>query len=104
MNTATETQWIKQRPVIATEQHLKTPWGGNARNFRCGFCGYSFRVGDRFRWVYTNDIPGCGGNPFICKKCDTGTNDDARQKWQGLCLEFLKMSNEKYWFFTRRKK
>jgi hypothetical protein len=64
--------FTSQEPQIATEHDLIANWGGVGPGvkFRCGLCNYKFQLGDYWRWVYTNDIPGAGGNPFICENCD----------------------------------
>jgi len=64
--------FTSQLPQIATERDLNARWGGDGpgNKFRCGLCNYKFQLNDYWRWVYTNDIPGAGGNPFICKNCD----------------------------------
>lgn len=60
------------KPFIATEKDTKLRWSGGKPGefFRCGFCGVKFQAGDTVRWVFTNDTPGAGGNPFVCEKCD----------------------------------
>jgi len=85
----------KQR--IATKQDCNAPWAGNKRNFRCGFCGYRLKVGDLWRWVFTNDIKGAGGNPIFCDSCDDG-KDQARAKWKEKCDMFY---STEWWWFNR---
>jgi hypothetical protein len=66
--------WTDGKPFIAHAIDLKTRWnsGKPGEYFRCGLCGYKFAVGDTVRWQFTNDTPGAGGNPFVCKCCDGG--------------------------------
>lgn len=87
------------KPQIATKEHCNAPWSGNKRNFRCGLCGYQFKVGDYWRFVYTNSIPGYGGNPLVCNKCD---GPDVIEKWKALCDEWRKIwKSDKFWYFIR---
>ena len=62
-----------QKPRIATDEHVKARWcaGAPGEKFRCYLCGYKFKVGDQWRWVYNNgpDKP-CNGNFLVCEKCD----------------------------------
>lgn len=66
-----------QKPFIATEEDINLNWGArpNGERFICGFCGYKFKVGDTVRWVFTNDTPGAGGNPFVCQSCDNPSRE-----------------------------
>ena len=70
--------FTSQLPQIATERDLNARWGGDGpgNKFRCGLCNYKFQLNDYWRWVYTNDIPGAGGNPFICENCDNKYKKD----------------------------
>lgn len=86
--------------LIATEKHVNAPWSGDKKNFRCGFCGYKFVVGDYFRWIFTNDINGAGGNPLVCKACDTGNNVEMREKW---CAKWAEWNSGKFWWFIKNK-
>jgi hypothetical protein len=67
---------------VATEETCKARWscGKPGQYFRCGFCGYKFKAGDKWRGVYTNDMPGAGGNPLVCEKCND-TNAQLRARW-----------------------
>lgn len=85
-------------PQIATKEHCNAPWSGNKKNFRCGFCGYKFKVGDYWRWVFTNDIKDAGGNPLVCKQCDENP-EKIREKWK---QKFEEWSSDKWWWFRRR--
>ncbi len=83
----------------ATEKDLKAPWGGykDGRKFRCGMCGHKFIFGDGWRWLYTNDLKGSGGNPLICDSCFT-TKEDTRRRWIIKCEEW-KAIKENFWHF-----
>ena len=61
-----------QKPRTATAKDLNTRWSGSppGERFFCDFCGYKFKIGDYWRWVYTNNVKGAGGNPFVCERCD----------------------------------
>jgi len=68
-------KWTTGKPQIATETDVNTKWCGGkpGEYFYCGWCGYKFKVGDYFKWIFTNHIQGAGGNPKVCKDCDCGT-------------------------------
>ena len=70
-----------QKPRIATQKDLNSPWSGcrHGKFFACGLCGHHFKVGDKWRWIYTNNIPGATGNPLICEKCD---GPDVIERWK----------------------
>ena len=91
-----------QKPRIATEEDLKAPWGGktDGSNFRCGFCGMSFEVGDYWRWVYTNNsrVLGTHGNPLVCKDCDSDNHDELIEKLADIYEEFM---HPKFWRLQR---
>jgi len=89
--------FTNQKPFIVEEKHLTLPWNGgkNGKYFRCGLCGDKFITGDIIRWVYTNDVQGAGGNPFVCERCD-GTREEILKK----LLELKKEYNDpKFWRF-----
>lgn len=81
----------------ATDKDLAQRWLGGkpGEYFRCAMCGYRFSVGDTWRFVFTNDIPGASGNPLVCNNCD---GPDVRERWKGLCDEWRA---DKFWFFRR---
>ncbi len=89
------------KPRIATEEDTKRPWGGlqDGRNFRCGLCGHRFVVGNRWRWVFTNDsnLNGTAGNPFVCEACD-GPREEVIRKLAELYKEFM---GDKFWRFRQ---
>jgi hypothetical protein len=83
---------------IATEETCAASWGGgiDGKYFRCYLCGYKFVPGDKWRCVYTNDMPKAGGNPLICEKCD-GETEIVRKKWAKKC----RIARKKFWWFAR---
>jgi hypothetical protein len=89
--------WTNGKPRIATEKDLNVRWFGGkpGEYFRCALCGYRFKVGDYWRWQYTNSTPGAGGNPIVCEKCD---GPDVIERWRVKCEEF----RESFWYFARR--
>jgi len=93
-------KWFSKEGRIATKEDCNAPWNGNKKNFRCGLCGYKFHVGDRFRLVFTNDMPNAHGNPLICDSCFT-TQEDVRHKWAEKHEEYRQLKNNFWWFFSR---
>lgn len=87
------------KPWTATEKDCKAPWSGgkNGSRFRCALCGYRFKVGDRVRWQFTNDIKGAGGNPLVCKSCDGTKEEIVAQVRAG----YAAMKEDKMWWFRR---
>lgn len=87
-----------QQSRIATDKDCHTAWGGgkNGSYFRCAFCGYKFKPGDYWRWIYTNDTPGASGNPSTCKSCDTGDRASMVEKWKAMHEE---AKSRMWWFF-----
>ena len=84
----------------ATKEDCSAPWNGGKGGiyFRCGFCGHKFVVGESVKWLYTNDIVGAGGNPFVCNQCGGNvTTENLRKDW----LEHCNRAKTEYWFFTR---
>lgn len=87
---------------IADEKTCNARWscGDPGEYFRCGFCGYKFVIGDKYRALYTNDMPSAGGNPLVCEKC----NDDTkilRNRWANKCQRWHDIKNKEFWFFTK---
>lgn len=82
---------------VATEETVKAPWSGSkgGKMFFCGFCGTQFKVGDKYKAVYTNDIAGYGGNPLTCWACHQGkTHEEIREAWKQKSDEFEAFLNE----------
>ena len=87
---------------ITTAKHCQLAWGGGEKGkyFRCGLCGYKFVEGDGWRFLYTNDIPGAGGNPLVCDNCFV-TKEEARKQWVLMVAQFKSMKT-KYWYFFKQ--
>ena len=100
--TATMHSFTSGLPMIATKNDTLAHWGGGkpGEYFRCGFCGYKFREGDYWRWVYTNDTPGAGGNPFVCQTCD-GPRVDLLARWKAKYDTVRQHREGLYWWFYR---
>lgn len=86
------------KPQIATEEDCQARWSGRkpGERFRCGLCGYKFKVGDQWRWLYTNSLGNGGiycGNPLVCASCD---DEHVIDKWKALCDEYY---SDKFWHF-----
>lgn len=102
--------WTNGEPRIATAEDVKAPW-----EFRCGFCGHRILKGERWCFVYTNDLAGAGGNPLACQECinaanfrvtdGTGTGnlrDVLRDTWAHQCEEWRALiADPKWWQFVR---
>jgi len=86
-----------QQPHTVTAKDLVTPWGGgkNGKYFRCYLCGHKFKLGDVFRWVFSNRGP---GNFMVCESCD---GEDVIDRWAALYEEFKASSTGRFWRFTR---
>jgi len=88
-------RFTDQRSRIVTQRTLKIH--DNESNFRCGFCGYKFQLGDYWRWQYTNDTQGASGNPYVCAKCDKGPTANKRawaQRWK-------EYNSPRWWWFRQ---
>jgi len=95
--------FLDQKQRIATEEDLRLPWSGNKDNFSCGFCGHKFKVGDTWRFVFTNDskISGTAGNPLCCKECDD-TNENLIKKLSDTYQEFMQGKFLRFRRFLKR--
>lgn len=76
-----------QKPRKATEDDLKAKWNGKGpgEDFRCGLCGYRFKLGDIWRWVNSGRRNFKDGdktwgvcNFMTCEDCD---GDDVLDRW-----------------------
>ncbi len=86
------------KPRVATAEDLKRPWGGvrDGSRFRCYLCGHRFKVGDTYRWQFTNSInDAASGNPFVCESCD---GPDVIARWTAHCADFERDSGGKWWW------
>jgi len=85
--------------IEVTQKWLDAPWNGR---FRCYFCGHKFRLGEKFRGIFTNNIKSAGGNPLVCEKCNTDDEKLCRE-WVEMNLEWRKITTDKkWWWFMRR--
>jgi len=81
-----------QKSRIATEEHVNAPWNGNKKNFRCYLCGYRFKVGDYWRWVFGK---GLTRNFMVCKSCD---GEDVLERFKKACEEL----KTRFWWALER--
>jgi len=76
---------------VADAKVCQANWCGlrNGKGFFCAFCGHDFQVGDEYRAIYTNDLPGASGNPLCCRGCFAAhvAEEGLRARWQALCEE-----------------
>lgn len=89
---------------IATPEHCSARWccAPPGERFRCGFCGYKFKQGDKWRAIYTNDMPTYGGNPLVCEKCND-SNSQLRARWQDKWNAWRRITAEpEFWWFQRK--
>lgn len=88
-----------QKQRIAVKEDLNGGWYGGklGEYFRCRLCGYKFKEGDKWRWVFTQncDNSGVQGNAIICEKCDD-TNENIIKKLIDNYKEFMQ---DKFWFW-----
>lgn len=102
-------EWHQGIPTPVTEKHLKLPWSGNPKNFRCHLCGHRFVVGDTFRMVFTNGMKTAtgerraGGNPLVCEVCD-GPDEEVRDRWDELRREWQGGVEGRFWTFARNER
>lgn len=68
---AEKSSWLDGKPFTVTTKELSGRWGLRPdKRLQCYLCSYVAKEGDTFRWQYTNDVKGAGGNPMLCSKCD----------------------------------
>lgn len=95
-----EASFTDGEPHEVKEWHLKADWNFRKNNFRCGFCGYFMKLGEMFRWVYTNDIPEAHGNPLCCEDClKLRDTDGLRKRWVEINEEVRNLKKKYWWFF-----
>lgn len=87
-----DNSFTNQKPRIATRKDLKATWGGcpNGERFRCYLCGYKFKIGDYWRWVYSQRYL----NFLVCKKCD---HSEVNKTWNDRNLEL----RNKFWWYVQ---
>jgi hypothetical protein len=85
-----------QQPRIATEKDCTGNWSGgkNGKYFRCGLCGYRFKVGDYWRWIYAGSI--CHTNFLVCEPCDGSNVLEKRKEQYG---EYQQLKEGRMWDF-----
>lgn len=101
--------FLDGKPRVATEEDCNAEWSGRSPGvcFRCGLCGYRFKVGNIWRCLYTNGESGTfeyngkryakySGNPLVCVKCD---GPDVMKLWKYKCDD---MYSERNWFFVQQ--
>ena len=102
-DTSKRKGFTSQLPQVATERDLQTKWSGRSDNFRCYMCGYEFKVGDYWRWVYadrsnfvkpfsTKMFGVC--NLMTCESCD---GPDILERWVKKHEEFYSLINWALW-------
>ena len=84
------------KPRVATEKDCVANWSGsrNGLRFRCKLCGYRFKPGDRWRFIWANipDSPTRTGNFTVCRPCD----DKFEAKNELILQEMAKLEEEAY--------
>ena len=85
--------WTNQEQRIATEKDLETRWGFGkpGEYFRCYLCGYKFKVGDKWRFVFSKKW----NNFFTCEDCD---GPDVLERWS----KHIDDLKKKYWWLLKR--
>lgn len=105
--------WTNQEPRVATDRDANTRWSGSKANFRCWFCGHRIKTGETWQFLYTNDLPGAGGNPLVCDHCIAeaveqaqflclSRNEVLRERWQQKCAQWAEIMNDPKWWEFRR--
>lgn len=102
MNEPEKIPFFTNHLKTATKQDCEMAWLGksNGEYFRCAFCGFKFKEGDKYRVLFTNDLKGAGGNPIMCEGCDV-PNDLARELWKCKCEDLQELKKNKFWWFFR---
>jgi hypothetical protein len=83
--------FLDGKKQIATQKDLDARWSGkpNGKNFRCYLCGYKFKLGDYWRFVYAAKINKI--NFLVCENCDS---EDVLEKWNQAHEEL----NNRFWW------
>jgi len=86
-------KFTDQKPRVATVDDCRARWGGvpNGKRFRCYLCGYKFKPGDTWRWVYGNGQSPAYGNFIVCESCD---GEDVLERWAAANKELL----QRFWW------
>lgn len=89
---------------VADKETCQFNWLGKegGEYFRCAFCGHRFQPGDKWRLLYTNNVPEAPGNPLVCESCDA-PNEELVTRWKAMCKEWDEMHeiNGRWWWFAR---
>ena len=81
-----------QKPRKATQKECDAHWNGREGNFRCYLCGYTFKLGDVWRWVYGSRAKVM--NCMVCEACD---GDDVLDRWVAANKELA----QRFWWAIR---
>lgn len=93
----TTTVWGVQ--TVVTEQHMKLPWSGSPKNFRCYLCGHRFQLGERFRMVFVERGP---SNVLACADCD-GPDAEVQERWEALARRWEERRGIFWWFIKQER-
>lgn len=89
---------------VADAKTCRARWSGlpPGKGFFCAFCGHGFQVGDEYRAIYTNDLPGASGNPLCCRTCfeDHGEEKGLRKRWIAMWEEYR--TRFRWWWVANR--
>lgn len=93
------TRFTDQKRHVATKADEEGYWGLDGKGFRCALCGFHFKEGDGFRWVYGNGVTfqTDEGKTFgVCnlKVCDSCDGPDVLARWVERNREF---HSDKFW-------
>ena len=92
--------WLDGNLHDVTEEHLRLPWSGSPKNFRCYICGHKLEIGDQFGFCVTS-AP--GGNYMFCGECHGEDGSELVAKRQASIREWKEVK-EKYWWFVKQVK
>lgn len=84
---------------IITEKDFNI-WKRYSYRFRCYFCGHKFKIGEKFRAIFTNDTD-APGNPLTCETCNNST-PLMRTWWRCLSIEAKELKEGRLWWFFRQ--
>lgn len=89
--------WLDGKLHEVEEEHMRLPWNGSPKNFRCYICGHKFKVGDQFGFRVTNER---GGNFMFCGECHGEDGSQLTEKRQASIDEWEQVK-EKFWYFVK---